>query len=64
VFGDGTNRLNTGFSGAPDDDVRMITHIPPAPRTKAARIRTGVDSSDHSAGRFAFLGRFAITEDL
>jgi len=56
--GEGANRsIVAGLSGA---DERIISHMPPAPRQKAPRIRSGMCSSAKSVDRFTGLPRFAI----
>jgi hypothetical protein len=45
------------LSGA---DERIISHMPPAPRQKAPRIRSEMCSSAKSVDRFTGLPRFAI----
>jgi len=50
--GAATKRCTACFSGV---DEYMITHIPPAPRTKAASINNGVENSDQRASCFPFL---------
>ena len=60
VFGIEAKRSTGGFPDAFDEDVRMISHMPPAPRQKAPSMRSGMCSSAKSVDRFAGLTRFAI----
>jgi hypothetical protein len=60
VFGVEATRSTGGFPDPFEDDVRMISHMAPAPRQKAARMRSGMCSSARSVDRFAGLTGFAI----
>jgi hypothetical protein len=60
VFGVEAKRSTGGFPDPSEEDVRMISHMPPAPRQKAPRMSSGMCSSAKSVDRFAGLTGFAI----
>jgi hypothetical protein len=55
VFGVEAKRSTGGFADPFEDDVRMISHMPPAPRQKAPSISSGMWNSAKSVERFAGL---------
>src|SRR6266508_4505836 len=60
VAGDGGRRSTGDFSGRPGEVERMISHMPPAPRRSAAKIKSGTCSSDNNEGGFAVFDRCVI----
>jgi hypothetical protein len=53
-------RSTGGFPDVFDEDVPMISHMPPAPSANEASMSSGMWNSDKSVDRFASLSRFAI----
>jgi hypothetical protein len=62
VFGVEAKRSTEGFPYVFEEDVRMISHMPPAPSANEASMSSGMWNSDKRVDRFASLPRFAIPQ--
>jgi hypothetical protein len=56
-------KLSIAGLGGVSEDPRMASHVAPAPRPKAARIRSGMDGPNRWVGRLGFLLGIAIKID-